>query len=139
MRDIEQHHAVDAEAEHHGCRAGGGGRQSGAGEPDRAEHDDERQERRQRADGDQPQAAEHDEQQRQDHDERSDCVQNALALDDRFGFDRNAMPSGQLDAERWPWLLVWLALDVGFVLGCVWRSSRADVRWFASYQSTLRN
>ena len=33
-------------------------------------------------------------------DERADGVQDALALDDRFGFDRDAMAAGELDAQR---------------------------------------
>ena len=38
--------------------------------------------------------------QRQDQRQRSDGVENALALDDRFGFERDAMTARELDLER---------------------------------------
>jgi len=37
------------------------------------------------------------------------------------------------------WLAVWLALDVGFVLGCWWRSTRSDARAGAALAFRERN
>ena len=104
MGHIEQHHAVNAEAEEHCGRAGGGGRQPGARKAQRAEHQHERQGRRQRPDADQPQAAEHHEEQRQNQCERPDRVEDALALDDGLGLDRDPMTAGEFDRQGWPCL-----------------------------------
>ena len=108
--DIEQHDPVHAESEEHRRRRRRGGRQRRAGEPKRAENEHERDGGRQRSDGDQPQAAEHDEEQRQNQRQRADRVRDALAPDERFGFDAMRWPPansiGQRTALRRPRLRV---------------------------------
>ena len=105
MSDVKQHDAVHAETEEDRCRARCGGRDRCTREAEAPERDEQRQSRWQRSNRHEPQAAERDEQQRQDRRERFDRVQNALALDDAFGFDRDAVPAGEFHLERLPWIV----------------------------------
>ena len=133
MRDVQQHDAIDAETEQHGRRAGGRGRELRAGEPERAEHD----ERATAPDGSDPTATSQRLRKTMNSsgrisDERADGVPDALALDDRFGFHRDAMAAGELDPQR--------RLRLVVVAGILPRSAAAPTarRWRVSRASSAR-
>ena len=97
--DIEQLDAVRAEAEHHGGRAGGRCDSLAPVNPSR-QHDDQRQAARQAK----PTVTSHRLRNTMNSSGGGsrpgiDRVQNALRLSHRFGFDRDPMPSGELDAR----------------------------------------
>ena len=95
VRDIHQHDAVDAEAEQHGGRPGGGGRQRDPANPITPSTTSSDSADGSEPDDNQPQTAEHHEQQR--HDQRSEAtvLTMALAPDEGFGFDRDPMTPGE--------------------------------------------
>jgi hypothetical protein len=106
VRDVDEDHPVDPQAEEHGGRAGRRSRERRAPQSHEAERDREGHQRRQGAAHEKPRAPEHEVQQRQNQHERSHGVQDALPSDLRFRFDRDAVSARERDFEGRPRLVL---------------------------------
>ena len=97
MRDVDEDHPVDPQAEEHGRGPGRRRRERRPSQPHQAERHDERHQRWQRAADEEPHAPEDEVEERQNQRQRSDAVQDGFPPDNGLGFDRDAVPARERD------------------------------------------